>query len=228
MRVKILAFVLALLAAGVQGRQSQAKSSPAAEPPLEIYQIDLVPSGSGFALTKPVLQGDVYVFQAWPDRATVRLPKARVKNMVARTKDVSSEVVYQIDLVPTGKMFARDNPTMKAGTYQFHSWRGGTLMSVRQSDVQKVTRVAGMDAFRIHMEQSGAKQIANLPMQGGGTVSVLPSGAPADTQGAQAPPAGPPTNWVYYGLPGVTEGWAPPSAVVERPGDVPRAPEPHP
>ena len=72
------------------------------EAPPEIWQIDLVPTGSGFTLTKPVLEGDTWVFKVWPDGAVVRLPKSKVKNMVRRTKDVENEVVYRIDLAPTG------------------------------------------------------------------------------------------------------------------------------
>ena len=73
---RILAAIGLALAVPAWSQQPKAPA-PAQEPPLEIYQIDLVPSGTGFALTKPVLQGDVYVFQVWPDRATVRLPKSK-------------------------------------------------------------------------------------------------------------------------------------------------------
>jgi len=222
-RVALLCAVLGL-AAGARG-QSQTPTPP----PLEIYQIDLIPSGTGFALTKPVLQGDVYVFQAWPDRQIVRLPKSKVKNMAPRTKDVGNEFIYQIDLAPTGQMYARDEPKMKGATYQFHTWREGTLMSLRPSDVKKVTRVSGMDAFKIHMQQLGAKQIGNLAMQGGGTATVVGGEtAPADAaHGSAAMPGQTPYNWIYQGVPGVTDAWAPPMAVVSSPGDVPKAPEPH-
>lgn len=227
--VRILAAIGLALAVPAWSQQPKAPA-PAQEPPLEIYQIDLVPSGTGFALTKPVLQGDVYVFQVWPDRATVRLPKSKVKNMVARTKDVRGEFVYQIDLAPTGQMYSRDEPILKGATYRFHTWREGTLMSLRPGDVKKITRVTGLDAFKIHMEQLGAKQIGNLPMEGGGSASVLNTGdsAPASAaHGSASMPAQTPTNWIYQGVPGVTDAWAPPSAVVASPGDVPKAPEPH-
>ena len=102
----------------------------------------------------------------WPDRNVVRLPKSKVKNMVRRTKDVDNEVVYRIDLVPSGQMYARDEPVSKGGTYQFHRWMGGALMSVRPADVKKVTRLRGLDAFKVHMEQLAAKPIGDLPMQG--------------------------------------------------------------
>ncbi len=125
-------------------------------------------------------------------------------------------------------MIARDNPTLKGRTYEFHTWREGTLMSLRQADVQKITRVTGMDAFKIHMQQLGATAIGNLA-DGGGRHGRrhscrLAAAAPAS---AGAMPSQP-TNWIYIGVPGVTDAWAPPPAVVSAPGDVPKAPEPQP
>ena len=227
---RALAFVPLFIALGAQGMQAPAQkpdSRPPAvrmqpEEPLDIWQIDLVPAGTGFALTTPVLQGDVYVFKVWPDRAVVRLPKSRIKKMVRRTKDINDEVLWQIDLLPTGQTMSRDEPKLMGTTYQFHSWVGGTLMSLRQADVRKVTRVAGMDAFKIHLQMLGTKAIGNLPMEGGGSVTVVGGGEPA-SQGAAPPGQNPPGNWIYYGAPGVTEAWAPPSAVISSPGDVPKA-----
>jgi hypothetical protein len=229
-----LVFVPLLFALSAQGMQAPAQKPDARPPavrmqpeePLDIWQIDLVPTGTGFALTTPVLQGDVYVFKVWPDRETVRLPKSRVKKMVRRTKDINEEVLWQIDLLPTGQMFSRDEPVQKGTTYEFHRWIGGTLMSLRQADVKKVTRVAGLDAFKLHLQMLGAKAIGNLPMEGGGSVTIVGGGEHA-SQGA--PPPGQnqtPSNWVYYGTPGVTEAWAPPASVIASPGDVPRAAEP--
>jgi len=115
----------------------------------------------------------------------------------------------------------------------FHTWREGKLFSVRTTDVQKITRVAGLDAFKIHLQQLGAKAIGNVAMEGGGTVQVIPAGPPAGSEGsAPAPAAGEapirPGNWIYDGIPGATTAWAPPSAVVASPGDVPKMPEqPH-
>ena len=53
----------------------------------------------------------------------------------------------QVDLVPSGKLYARDNPTLKGSSYVFHAFRDGALMSLRQSDVRKVTMLTGDDAF---------------------------------------------------------------------------------
>ena len=200
------------------GTQAPAKS----EGSLAIYQIDLDPSGTAFALGKPVLEGDVYVFKAWPDRAVARLAQTKVKKITQRTKNLDEEVVYQIDLVPSGRMIARENPTRKGTTYVFHTWRDGTLMSLRQADVRAVTKVTGLAAFKIQQEERGAALNANLPMQGGGSVKVLP-GAPDPAPAAGAAPGPAQGNWSYQGAPGITDAYAPPSAVVSSPGDVPKA-----
>jgi hypothetical protein len=135
--------------------------------------------------------------------------------------------VYQIDLAPSGRKIAREEPTLKGTTYTFRTWREGTLMSLRQADVLKVTKVTGVAAFKIQQEERGASLNADLPMQGGGTVTIL--NAPAEAPPAPAPDPAPAGNWTYQGQPGVTDGYAPPSAVVASPGDVPKAaPQPTP
>ena len=223
----LFALVLILVASanGQQAKQPEVGMKPrAAEEPLDIWQIDLNPSGTGFALTTPVLQGDVYVFKVWPDRATVRLKKARVKKMVRRTKDVNNEVIYQFDLNPAGQVYSREVPVQRGTSVEYKSWHQGTLMALRQADVKKVSKVAGLDAFKIHLQLLGAKAIGNLPMEGGGTVTVInerPAPAPEAADPTMAP-----SNWIFNGVPGVTEAWAPPSAVVASPGDVPRARDP--
>jgi hypothetical protein len=210
-----------------QGQPPQNNPAPAQQPLLEIYQIDLNPSGTGFALSKPVLEGDVYVFKVWPEGDIVRLPKTRVKGITQRTKDLNKEVVYLIELNPTGRQIARENPVRKGKSYVFHTWRDGTLMTLRGADVKKVTRVTGIPAFRIQQEERGAALIGHLPMEGGNARVVNQD--PASP--APAPAEGSGTNWSYDGAPGVTDAYAPPSAKVDRPGDVPKAaptPKPQP
>ena len=230
MRFWIRGLAVLALAARLQGQPSQ-QPPPQGQPPqgnppqaqqplLEIYQIDLNPSGTGFALSKPVLEGDVYVFKVWPEGDIVRLPKTRVKGITQRTKDLNKEVVYLIELNPTGRQIARENPVRKGKSYVFHTWRDGTLMTLRGADVKKVTRVTGIPAFRIQQEERGAALIDHLPMEGGNARVVNegsspPAAAPAPAQGSG--------NWSYQGEPGVTDAYAPPSAKVDRPGDVPKA-----
>ena len=192
-----------------------------AEGLLEIYQIDLDPSGTAFALGKPVLEGDAYVLTAWPDKAVVHLAKSKVKKITLRTKSLDEYVVYQIDLAPTGRMIARENPTLKGTTYTFHTWRDGKLMSLRQADVKAVTKVTGVPAFKIQQEERGASLNGNLPMQGGGNVTVI--GTPADAAPAAPAPTPAAGNWSYQGQPGVSDAYGPPSAAVASPGDVPKA-----
>ncbi len=213
----VLGFVASLLAAGIEAQNPAPAPTPAG--PLEIYQVDLVPTGTGFAVTKPVQEGDVWVFQVWPDRSTVRLAQSKVKKITPRTKQLQSEVAYRIDLAPSGEMFSRDNPVLKGTTYTFHRWQGGNLMSLRQADVKKITRLTPVEIFQAHLQYFGPKPIGNLPMEGG--TAVMPA-QPAPVENAIGSPS--PDNWIYYGTPGVDDAWAPGNAVVASPGDVPKAP----
>src|SRR5262249_31009359 len=232
---------LMLLAAALHGQQPAAQQSQAQtqnsnaaaqpvktqEPSLEIYQIDLVPTGTGFALAKPVLEGDVYVLTVFPDRAIVRVPKDRIKAITPRTKEMNAYSMYQIDLLPTGKMYSKEPPTLKGTTYTFRTWRDNTLISMRKSDIKGVTHLTGLAAFKAQQEERGAKLTANLPMQGGGTVSYAsPEPAPPPQGQAQAPASSGGTYWIYDGVPGLTTGYAPGNATVAYPGDVPKAPNP--
>ena len=165
------------------GRASAQNPPPAPTPagPLEIYQVDLVPTGTGFAMTKPVLQGDVWVFKVWPDRSTVRLAQSKVKKITPRTKQLQSEEAYRVDLAPSGEMFSRDNPVLKGTTYTFHRWQGGNLMSLRQTDVKKITRLTPVEIFQAHLQYFGPEADGNLPMEGG--TAVMPA-RPGSGRGA--------------------------------------------
>ena len=202
---------------------AQAAQNPPPAPtpagPLEIYQVDLVPTGTGFAMTKPVLQGDVWVFKVWPDQSTVRLAQSKVKKITPRTKQLQSEEAYRVDLAPSGEMFSRDNPVLKGTTYTFHRWQGGNLMSLRQADVKKITRLTPVEIFQAHLQYFGPKEIRNLPWR-----AARPScrRSPHRLRTRARSPS--PDNWVYYGTPGVDDAWAPGNAVVASPGDVPKAP----
>lgn len=226
-RVLVLA-TLPLAAAATGMAQQPATSSasagaPASAPagPTELYQVDLDPTGTGFAVTKPVLQGDVWVFKVWPDQSTVRVPKSKVKAITPRTKQLQSETAWRIDLAPSGEMFSRDNPVLKGTTYTFHRWQGGDLMSLRQSDVKKITKLTPAEIFQTHLKYFGAKPVGNLPMEGGTVVMTEQPAQPAPADGTSGVPA--PGNWIYYGAPGMADAWAPANAVIDRPGDVPRA-----
>ena len=75
--------------------------------------------------------------------------------------------------------------------------------------------------------------VGNLPMEGGGSVTIISGPPPEPVNPANAPAAASDPNaqgnWIYDGVPGVTDGYAPPNAVVDRPGDPPEAaPNPQP
>ena len=202
----------------------KAEFTPVPELPLEIYRIDLEPTGSGFSINKPVLEGDVYVFRVFPEKDVVRLPKSRVKRIVLRSRDLNKEVVYQIDLLPTGKILAREEPKQKGATYVIHTWREGTLMSLRQADIKQITRLQGVGAFRAQQDALGLVVLqGELPPFRQPPPGSQAAAQPGAQPGANQQPQG---NWIYYGTPGVTDAWAPPSAVVAHPGDVPKAAEP--
>jgi len=229
MKTHMLAAVALVLGVGSVAAQAPEVTTPspaAAKAAFEIWQVDLVPTGSGFAVTKPVLEGDAWVFQVWPERDTVRVPKSKIKRITPRSKQLASEVAYRLDLAPSGEVFARDTPMLKGTTYTFHRWRDGNLMSLRQSDVKKVTRLTPTEIFQTHLKYFGPKQIGNLAMEGG-TATIIPAPGASNESSAGAYTGGDHTysNWIYEGTPGIDDAWAPPSATVAYPGDVPKAPE---
>ena len=219
--VTLLAGLL-LASTNLQGQQPQPTPSP--EPPIVVYRIDLVPTGFGLAMGEPKLEGDVYVFYSLPERTISRLPKERVKKITRRSSDLNKEVIWQVDLNPTGRMLASKEPVKKGSGYVFTEFKQGTLMSVRETEIRKITRLTGLDAFKAQLEETGATKLSGeLPPDAGaatirGAADAAPGGAPVAAPGAA--PAG---NWVQQGQPGVSDAYAPPSAVQSRPGDVPKA-----
>lgn len=238
MRRTVLMIGFFVAAAAMLGQQAAPRPTPmigmqptAIPELLEIWRIDLIPSGSAFSTKKPVLDGDAYVYKAWPENQMARVRKDRVREITQRTRDLNREVVYQIDLVPTGRVIARENPTLKNGTYTVHTWLNDRFISLRKADVLRVTTLTGLAAFKAKEEVRGAELLdGNLAMEGGGTMTVI-SEPPPLAYNPAAPAAAPAGgsdpnaqgNWYYDGVPGITDGYAPPNAVVDRPGDPPKA-----
>jgi hypothetical protein len=54
----------------------------------------------------------------------------------------AEEALYQIDLVPSGKLISRDLPALKGTSYLFHQHPTGTLISIRKSTVKQITRMS--------------------------------------------------------------------------------------
>lgn len=212
------------LSANLQGQQPQPvlQSAPVPEAPIVVYKVELLPTGYGFAMEEPKLEGDVYVFRTIPERTVSRLPKSRVKKISRWSSDLSKEVLWQVDLNPTGRMLSSKEPVKKGAGYVVTDFKQGTLMSVRETEVRKITRLTGLDAFKAHLEETGARKLeGELPPDAG---SATVRGDAAGAAPAAGPGGAPATgNWVQQGTPGVTDAYAPPSAVQSRPGDVPKA-----
>ena len=110
----------------------------------------------------------------------------------------------------------------------FHSWNGANLMSLRQSDVKKITALTGDDAFWAAQHAEGESSIAgNLALEG--TSRVVEIGTPPAQSTAQAGRSslnsvgqgpsgisGAPAygNWEYQGTPGVSDAWSPANATM--------------
>lgn len=77
----------------------------------------------------------------------------------------AEEVLYQIDLLPSGKAISKDLPTLKGGSYLYHQFPTGTLISVKKSTVKKISRMAPEATAEIDPKKQ-LTNIRDLPMQG--------------------------------------------------------------
>jgi hypothetical protein len=137
---------------------------------------------------------------------------------ITRLTGPSADTVYRIDLVPSGTVIAKDNPVLKGNAWVFHSYRGGSLTSLRKTDVRKITAVTGDDAFWIEQGQMNEVNIRGpLAMEGATQVVEIntPAQGPSSQAGRQSvsqingAPAG---NWMYEGIPGTADAWGPANA----------------
>ena len=93
---------------------------------------------------------------------------------------------YQIDLEPTGKMLSKDQPVLKGGTYLFHSYPNGTLMSLRRSQIKQVSQVTP----ELTNPNTGVIQIGNLAMAGGSSQAGPTNASAAPKKGPSKPELG--------------------------------------
>jgi hypothetical protein len=198
-----------------------------AEPRIVVFKIELVPTGFMFAMNEPVLDGDFYLFRSLPERTEVKLPKVKVKSVARWSTDYSKEVVWQVDLAGTSGMhLARNEPEKKGKNWVAYTWKNNTLVSVPETDVVKITRLTGAEAFKAEQLALGLVVLEGESMTpgfkgGNAPVNAPSSGAPASAGN----PAGP-GNWTYQGQPGASDAYAPGNATVAKPGDTPMAPTP--
>jgi hypothetical protein len=154
MRIR-LAFlaVFVSFASTLQGQQPAAPpaaaAAPAAEPRIIVYKIELVPTGFMFAMNEPVLEGDTWIFRSLPERTEMKLPKVKVKSVARWSTDYSKEVVWRVELAGSAGMhLARNEPVKKGKNWVAHTWKNNTLVSVPETDVVKITRLTGAEAFK--------------------------------------------------------------------------------
>ena len=100
--------------------------------------------------------------------------------LAAATAWAAEHVYYRIELVTLGKMIATDAPVLKGGTYLFHGYPSGTLVSLRRSDVRRITQITA--AAAAGNPAASVVAIGNLAMQGGS----MQAGPAAARRGAQA------------------------------------------
>jgi len=178
------------------------------------------------SMNEPKLVGGKWVFNAWPDGGLTKLPQAKVRK-ITRLTGGTGPTIYEVGLIPSGTMIAKENPVLKNGTYTFHDYRSGTLLSVRQADVRAIRPMDGNEAFWIEQGLVGGSRSADLAMQGTDNVQVIGT-PPTQGNSSQAGPrnlnsvggqngtvginGAPVGNWQYQGTPGVADAYAPANA----------------
>ncbi len=193
-----------------------------------MFKLEGASGTSMVSLNEPRLIDGKYVFNAWPDGGITKIPQSKVKK-ITRLTGGNHPTIYEINLIPSGTMTAKDNPVLKNGSYTFHDYQSGTLMSVRQADVRTVTATDGDKAFVIEQGLKGASRNANLAMEGtehlkvigtpptsgnsaqAGRSSLSSVGGQNGTTGINGAPVG---NWQYQGTPGASDAYAPANATM--------------
>jgi hypothetical protein len=77
----------------------------------------------------------------------------------------AQETLYQIDLIPSGKIISRDMPQLKGASYLYHAFPAGTLVSVKKSSVKQVSKMSPQAAAAVN-PRTALTRIDDLPMQG--------------------------------------------------------------
>jgi hypothetical protein len=93
---------------------------------------------------------------------------------------LAQETLYQIDLIPSGKIISRDMPQLKGASYLYHAFPAGTLVSVKKSSVKQILKLSPEAAAAVN-PRTALKQIDDLPMQG--PKQVLPGSSSGGSPG---------------------------------------------
>jgi len=111
------------------------------------------------------------------------------------------ETVYRIDLIPSGDLVSREVPASKGSMLVFHRHPDGLLMSVRKTDVKKISQISLTEVRPSPADQ--VIQIGNLAMQGGSSQA-----GPVNASTVPVPSKGPALGKGFYTalVPGQTIG----------------------
>jgi hypothetical protein len=123
----------------------------------------------------------------------------------AAAASAADKAYYRVEMAPSGSMVATDIPVLKGTTYFFHVYPAGTLVSLRRTDVKKITQITA-DAATATNPADRIVPIGNLAMQGG-SAQAGATNANAVAR-AKAASTGAKIGEGFYGnvVPGVTEG----------------------
>lgn len=83
----------------------------------------------------------------------------------AVTAQAADQVLWQIDLLPSGKAISKDAPVAKGGSYLYHEYPTGTLISVKKTAVKQITKLTQAAAAAV-LPKNQVTSIRDLPMQG--------------------------------------------------------------
>lgn len=90
---------------------------------------------------------------------------------------------YRVELSPSGGYVAVGAPVFKGTMVLFHLYPDGKLMSLRKSDVKKISPITAQEAAA--PAKKDLVSIGNLAMQGGGAPAAGSSGARASNSTAR-------------------------------------------
>src|SRR5262249_22757288 len=109
---------------------------------------------------------------------------------VAFAATPSDTAYYRIELAPSGSYVAMGALVYKGNTVLFHAYPDGRLMSLRKSDVRKVSAITAQEAAT--PAKKDLVSIGNLAMQGAGNAPGAGAGGAAGN-GARPGMAPPPS-----------------------------------
>lgn len=106
---------------------------------------------------------------------------ALLQAVVARAADLPAPVVYRIETAGRGVLWSRDRPLQTGEQVLFHQHPGGTLVSMRRSDITRVQaeRATSLPSRYIDVGVTGASPPGTM---------AAPSASPAGKSARHEPP----------------------------------------